>query len=283
MSDILIEKIFLPKSAIDSDKSWVLVEESFFFVDELMHRGLYQLNEFHSDYVMLYHLAQYDGEVKNGGLEQYIANRGWHEDVADQIITALNKIGAEKHAELFHRVRKYVGADENTRNEMARRGGFDDIGGCGPIDPQGANLDNEYCALNRTENITDKASAYLRHHEALVVVNNDEWQKCISDITSANPYLEERLDKKKKQEEERKAIYQRKISACGSLSKKLGQSIDASRGIVKEITYKGQPYKAVIHKTDKGHEVAYLELDGKAVLISYPGGEFLAAEDLHEI
>lgn len=280
MSQILVSQIVVPESSFNDPEPWELICANARFVHAVSREGHYERSEFHPACVMLYHILEYAEQVSNGGHEQYIGNHRWTSETNNIVLSGMINIGADKHAELFQTIRSYVDAIPEERERMRIRGGFDDIGGSGPVDSGLRLYDSAYFELQRTRKLESYGSEFLRKHSSVVVVPDTEWTTSIKAIAMSNPHMAERLAAQEEAAARSRAIGLRRSKACLELGALICRVIHSDSGYLIQLEVNGIQKEVVIYWTDKATpqqgRVAYFEDNGHACVADYPDGRILA-------
>ena len=275
----LFSEIILREDLFRSDHCGHVLQANYDFFWRMKDINMFLDEEMPRETVICQYLSEYIWQVNNGGHEQYASNCGWVQEDLDRIDEAFLAVGAEMHRKLFREIRDRVDADRELLAGMKKRGGFSDLGG-GPVDAWLSEKDSEFFALNRENDIEELAANFLKSLDIVSAVPADQWQEALEYMIQFNPHYAERKAEKEKQELERKIFYERKIRLCEMLSSKIGREIRANVGYLVIANVDGEEIEAVIHKTEEGDEVAYMEHRGDAVVLSYPAGDELARVSL---
>jgi hypothetical protein len=120
-----VSHILVTSEAFQATHPYELVSANIAFVNELLHNGPFSRDELPVEAMWSYHVDFYQGQVYNGGHEQFIGNSGWQTPILEDIDAGLNAVGAFEELALFREVREYVDADAEERQKMMARRGFD--------------------------------------------------------------------------------------------------------------------------------------------------------------
>ncbi len=98
--------------------AWAMFDHIWLKVDKEYERTLQVLEELPSGFSVVYHLFVLDGEIGNGGFNQYFFN-GLDRD-AEQQLEALRLIEATNHQKVFQETFR-IREEEKQNNELQRR------------------------------------------------------------------------------------------------------------------------------------------------------------------
>nr|WP_165388325.1 DUF4375 domain-containing protein [Sphingomonas populi] len=155
--------ILLPEGALDEVDATV---ESFFSLVDAAIPGKVRWNTDGTDEVVnLYHALQYEGEVNNGGHDQYFHNQNGHTPVYVSALAGLRLIGALPYAELVEAMLSWA---EDHPEET--HGTLDS-----PVSPTLERLDERFFEISEERLVRKLVQEWLRRSPEVWAVPYDEF------------------------------------------------------------------------------------------------------------
>lgn len=189
-----IKEILIRRSIFDSGDHGRLVKGVVDFWNDLQDYGAFTRYEVPLPLLQSYHVDYYDAQVKNGGHEQFVSNGKWADYLVDDVDLGLVAMGADEYSRIFKAVRALVDGDNELRASAMIRGGFDDLGGAGPVDERMRAYDGKFFELSRSMDLRDLNGKRLRSLDIVRVVRDGEWIGEVNNLIATNPLREARLD-----------------------------------------------------------------------------------------
>ncbi len=274
---ILVSKIVVPESLLDSGAGYELFEAAIEFSRGLTERGCYEPSEILPDLIHLEYLWRYAGAVQSGGHESFVSNVGWDAAVLDGIDQILAKIPAPNHRSTFRSFRAYVEADTDRLAEMQRSRGFDWDGDSGEVGVR--QFDDEFFNADADKPIYNLASQFVRSHPLLEVVDDVDYVSKINEVDAMNEHRGQRLaDREYAKEMQRRSI-ERGKEARKVLLQQIGEAAGRFLTTIRVHTDDGER-SGILLETSTGRQVVFFEDKGRAFLASYPEPKEIAEVQL---
>lgn len=275
MAEKLINKIILHKSYLDHKVAGMALEANSYFVFATVNRCFFKEEEIPRVALQLFRSYEWISEIRNGGIEQYASNCDWIYEHLELIDECFFNANATQHLKLFRSIRKKIDTSPYLLTEMKKNGGFDFLGDK-TIYSWFDNKEKEFYELNRQNDIEKMLKSYITNLDIISIVPDDKWETSILELIKYNPYFQSRKKEQENKIKIRKERHKRKLKQCSILSKMIRKNINANRGEIQTIIYNMQEFEAVIHRTNCGDKIAYLEHNGYSIILSYPNGNELA-------
>lgn len=109
-----LNKILVSETAFNDIDPSKVIASNISVLNVLQEEGA-ELEELHDDAIISYFVDYYLTQYKEGDFSQFVHHSQWHEDLNQNLIIGLEKIGATKHLELFNELCEKVDEiDEET-------------------------------------------------------------------------------------------------------------------------------------------------------------------------
>lgn len=177
--------IVVPQSAFDSDKDYSLPCAVVDFVNRAIGHAQFQREEIPPQAMQAFHVDYYIAQVNNGGHSQYVGNSGWHQYQIDDIRAGLAAIGIVDGIELYEDLCAFA----DSHPEEFRAGM--DARGFGKFPAFFDKADKLFFAgLN--DRLMKGNSDWIRSLDCLLVLEDDEYRKTMSELAGRNPHAAQR-------------------------------------------------------------------------------------------
>lgn len=177
------------------ENPYALIEAVMKTVQTLDHYGAYLRHELPIETRLSCQVSNYEGEVCNGGHEQFISNSGWSQEVQADVDQGLAAMGALAIQTLFREVAQRVNIDAKELEAVRARGGFDHRD-FGKVDNWIGDKDSAFYTLKRETDFAGMHAAWLRSLECIQSVPDLEWKFVIAGAIQAQTLREARLHAK---------------------------------------------------------------------------------------
>lgn len=109
-----LNKILVSETAYNDTDQYKIIASNISVLNLLQEEGA-ELEELHDDAVTSYFLDYYLTQYKEGNFSKFVHHSQWHDELNQNIAIGLEKIGAQKHLELFTELcEKVEDIDEET-------------------------------------------------------------------------------------------------------------------------------------------------------------------------
>ncbi|MEM7333107.1 MAG: hypothetical protein AAF490_13540 [Chloroflexota bacterium] len=237
MNEIVVSK----ESFFNIDK-YALIISNIEFLNALFEVYLTS-NEVSQDGLRSYYVDYYLVQMKNGGFSQFVYNSKWNEDVIDYVRTGLAAMGATENLALFEKLSNQL---DNLELSQLQTFLNSDYWGESLERDLISSFDDDFFALQESENLIYFNHHWLLNHKNLVVLEEEEWDERIKMAKNANKEFESR-QKAALDAQPRYANLIRKL--CEAANQEL-EKITAGDPSHK---YNGQQILAWHFITDQGH------------------------------
>lgn len=192
----MIDEILLPKEELLAGKEEHLIDSHAAFVGILRDIGLYRIDELPQTSQIAFHVSLYEGEVVNGGHEQFVANATRAtaltlSELLKRVKTGLLSVGANEYLDVFERFHALLDGDAYLANAMQARGGFDHPTHGRP-DDRSDQFDGELFSLRRKRPLSYYTAALIKRDPLLRTCPKSDWYGRVSALANANPLRDQR-------------------------------------------------------------------------------------------
>jgi hypothetical protein len=229
------------------------IESNIGFVNALFGE-LLKPSEISRDALLSYYVDYYLAQVMNGGFAQFVYNTRWKPEVISFVKEGLQKLGAQRHAELFAKCELHVAEQ---KADLASFFSSEFFGENAVRDRLNV-FNNEFYALDKSENLERLNASWLKSRPGLVVVPEIELKQQIAQRAAQIPDRDVRLAKARAAEPRYMKLIRALCDANGHVLERVTAGDPTNQ-------YCGRRILAWHFLTDKGHHFM-VEADGKAMM-----------------
>lgn len=255
-----LEGIVVSEKSYKSEDEDEIIYSNIDFVNSLFQEYVYA-EEVSDDALKSYYVDYYLAQLENGGFSQFVYNSGWEKNTVRYVREGLGEIGASGNLALFNRLASVLDGMGAERIEQYLNGEYFGINEERDI------LDSfyeEFDDLEESEDLASLNSRWLRQHEKLEVLKEEEYQEKIRSITQSIPDRNLRAQKALEAEPRYMKLIRELCKESGHILDRVtaGDSID----------YEGVEVWAWHFLTNLGHHYM-IDYEGKAIMYSGGSGE----------
>ncbi|MBP2546122.1 DMP19 family protein [Acinetobacter guillouiae] len=266
---MLIDNILISKQSLDSDDHYDVIMSN---IDSL--NGLFEhyveYDEVSAEALYSYFVDYYLAQVNNGGFSQFVYNTGWDAFMVKHVREGLKAMNATAHSALFEQSADLIDQFSDEQLEQFLEGEY--FGENEQRDILNA-FDDQFYALNDSEDLIEINSRWLKQHPKLQVVDEDQILTIVEQVAAKIPNLEQR----KQQAAENSPRYFKIIQA---LCQQASQELDRITIGDPSHEYNGQEIVAWHFLTDAGH-FYMLDLGDQALMFDENDQQIIALDVSH--
>lgn len=186
----LLQNVVVSKDAFDTggEDSWKLVCNVVDFVNEMLARGAYRVDEIPARAIQAYWADYYLAQVVNGGHSQFMGNSRSSgtdpEFIQNSALADLRAMGAAGHCETLTEMIAWAEANSS---EARKQSGFGNR--AATLDA----LDKRFYAIDNKMPMAEISAAWIRTWPELTVVSECDYADAIEKAKQRNPYREQRF------------------------------------------------------------------------------------------
>ena len=95
-----LNKILVSETSFNDSDPYKIIASNISVINLLQEEGT-EFEELHDDAMMSYYVDYYLTQYKEGNFSKFVHNSQWHEELNQNIALGIEKIGAQKHLDLF--------------------------------------------------------------------------------------------------------------------------------------------------------------------------------------
>ncbi|MFV0478456.1 MAG: DUF4375 domain-containing protein [Parahaliea sp.] len=232
---------------------------------DLIYSNIQFLNALFDDYVYTaevsrealksYYIDYYLGQVNNGGFSQFVYNTSWQEEAIELVREGLLAIGAKRNLALFEQGATLVDSlGEKDLAHYLQSGYFGENDERDHLEP----ISDLFFNLQEEEDLVEFNYRWLKQHPALEVLDVNNMQERIKQISSTLPDREERI-------QQALAAEPRYYKVIRALCAQVGQQLERVTAGDPNYKYQGHETLAWHFLTEAGHHYM-VEVDGSAIM-----------------
>jgi len=175
--------IVVSEDSYKSNDEYEIIYSNIEYLESLFKENI-NLEEVSDDALKSYYVDYYLGQLNNGGFSQFVDNSDWSNEIIQYVRQGLKEIGASKNLELFEesaaiinrlgvkRVEDYLNGEDFGMNQERRILN---------------SFDAKFYDLQKSESLISLNSKWLKQHEHLEVLNNQDYQDRLKTIIQLIP------------------------------------------------------------------------------------------------